>query len=114
MSSATANPVDEPVDSPDVVRETAGVDRVVKLLEKYRDKLIQEIAKHEELPNNHADRNKLSFQTQPLQTAMEKLARYTSGLIENARIPEIDKIELQLHLAEMEGALAAARQTFFR
>ena len=43
-----------------------------------------------------------------LNPAVTNLARYASGLIENSRIPEIDKIEIQLRLAEMQSEMENA------
>ena len=45
----------------------------------------------------------------PVIVAAEQLARYASGLIENARLPQLDKIELQLRNAELEAELIEAK-----
>jgi hypothetical protein len=121
--TATLSDAVETVDPPEVVRETAGVDRVLRLLILYRNKLRRAITDYQALPpiNNQghvpnpirdvalAEPHRKRFR--PLQPAVRKLAQYASGLIENARIPQLDKIELQLRLAELEAALDIATQT---
>jgi hypothetical protein len=96
----------EPVDPPEVVREKAGVDRVVRLQDEYQQKLR---LLRVERPNPVADRRWVRERARPLVIAAERLARYASGLIENARLPQIDKIELQLRNAELEAELIEAR-----
>jgi len=115
------DPEREPVDPPEVVRETAGVDRVLKLLIVYRNKLNRVIAEYREVaPTTGGKGNPVMdlLQGRPharpirnLRPAVTKLAQYASGLIENARIPQLDKIELQLRLAELESALEIATET---
>ncbi len=131
MSTATApdthRTTTEPVDSPEVVREKAGVDRVVRLQEEYRKKLRWLLKRYAEQKSNQgeststfftsktavlkakANRSWLNERARPLVSAAENLARYASGLIENARLPQIDKIELQLRNAELEAELIEAR-----
>ncbi|MFY7953245.1 MAG: hypothetical protein ACOVT5_12125 [Armatimonadaceae bacterium] len=119
----------EPVDPPEVVRETAGVDRVVRLQIEYRKKLRGLVKRHTEQnppessgatqPSRAAQvmiswlpkvpRPRLVKKVRPLLSAAERLARYASGLIESARIPQLDKIELQLRNAELEAELIEAR-----
>jgi len=53
----------------------------------------------------------IAEETFSLRPAVRKLAQYASGLIESARIPQLDKIELQLRLAELEFALEIATET---
>jgi hypothetical protein len=116
--------VTEPVDPPEVVREKAGVDRVVKLQVEYRDKVRKLTRRRQRLKSEeeqtpygqvHPD-TKLGIRistavsrSRPVIVAAERLARYASGLIESARIPQIDKIELQLRNAELEAELIEAR-----
>jgi len=111
------DPEREPVDPPEVVRETAGVDRTLGLLLLYRNKLrratadylaLPPIKSQSNVPNAIRDHRK---RFRPLLPALTKLAQYASGLIENARIPQLDKIELQLRLAELESALEIATET---
>ena len=95
---------------------------MLKLLVLYRKKLLRATAEYRELPNQpNAGRpgNPPSVlqaqphrkQLRPLRPAVTKLAQYASGLIESARIPQLDKIELQLRLAELESALEIATET---
>ncbi len=111
--------LDEPVDPPEVVREKAGVDRVVRLQAEYQEKL-RVLRERRPSPNGvsgggvkpaagRADPTWVRERARPLVVAAERLARYASGLIENARIPQIDKIELQLRNAELEAELIEAR-----
>ena len=123
MTATLSEPATETVDPPEIVRETAGVDRVLRLLVVYRRKLERAIGEYSDLPAignqagvanptrspAHVEPHRKRFR--PLRPAVLKLARYASGLIENARIPQLDKIELQLRLAELEAALDIATQT---
>ncbi len=131
MSTAvTADPVVPPTElvSPaEIVRLEAGVDRVVKLLDVYRTKLKRLRTSYNALdetqkptPASQAEwkiwqtaqsgKQEIANQLRKLKPAVTNLVRYTSGLIENARIPQIDKIELQLKLAETESALSNASE----
>ncbi len=103
----------DPVDPPDVVRAKVDVDRVLALLAEYRKELQAGIDEFKSATSmwGSGESKKVVSRLRPLQSAMERLARYASGLIENARIPEIDAIELQLQLAQMEGVLAVATET---
>ena len=93
----------------------------MKLLVLYRKKLLRATAEYRELPDqpNTGRGNPPSVlqaqphrkQFRPLRPAVTKLAQYASGLIESARIPQLDKIELQLRLAELESALEIATET---
>ncbi len=121
--STTVAAVEESVETPEVVREKAGVDRVVQLQVEYQEKLRLLC---EQRPNTGGTENGVSGggvkvsssradpkwvreRARPLVVAAERLARYASGLIENARLPQIDKIELQLRNAELEAELIEAR-----
>lgn len=117
------------VDPPEVVREKAGVDRTTTLIagcikkvrafNKRMRTTKQELARLQpkslfqevkaERDNLSADRTRQVARFRPVIVAAEELARYTSGLIENARLPQIDKIELQLRNAELEAELIEAR-----
>lgn len=119
MTATLSEPATEIVDPPEVVRVTAGVDRVLRLLVLYRNKLRRAVTDYKALPPSQMQANgpnpilsePLRKRFRPLQPAVRKLAQYASGLIENARIPLLDKIELQLRLAELEVELDIATQT---
>lgn len=122
MSTAVVPEVTEPVDPPEVVREKAGVERVVRLQAEYLEKLrllfklrpepnggVKVVGGSVKVLNKSVDANWVRERARPLVIAAEQLARYASGLIENARLPQIDKIELQLRNAELEAELIEAR-----
>ena len=111
------DPSSQSTDRSNEVREQAGVERVVRLLRVYRNKLVHLISEYEITPDKPAmvtfpskqKKNQATVkQFRPLRPAVTRLARYASGLIENTTLSEIDKIELQLRLVEMEAALDAA------
>jgi hypothetical protein len=123
-------PALEVVDSPEVLREKAGVDRTVQLQIEYRKKLRGLARRHRELsqqsdesPISSAfspaaqlqrrrlsdDRTKLLRRLRLVEAAANELARYASGLIEGSRIPQIDKVELRLRNAELEAELSETR-----
>ena len=118
----TPHDVTEPVDPPEVVREKTGVERVVRLQAEYLEKLRQLLSQRPDpkvgvkvvggsvgMRGTTVDASWVRERARPLVTAAERLARYASGLIESARIPQIDKIELQLRNAELEAELIEAR-----
>lgn len=110
MSEATADPLPSPtelVEQPQTVRQLAEVDRVLKLLVLYRKKLLRASTRFS--PSQNRLPHTRDFLR--LRPAVQNLARYASGLIQNVRISQIDKIELQLRLAEMESALDDAVRT---
>lgn len=129
MSTAVVPP-NEAVDPPEVVREMAEVDRTVSLQIEYRKKVRRLAARYGVLKQEKrqleeskeqtievlnkrrrlmTDEDRIKKKYRPVVVAAENLARYASGLIENARLPQIDKIELQLRNAELEAELIEAR-----
>ena len=123
MSTAVV-PAIEAVDPPEVVRDKAGVDRTVSLQIEYRKKLRQLLKRHDDLLHQtdeveresrssippQIEQVRLIRSYRPMVSAIEALVRYASGLIENARLPQPDKIELQLRNSELEAELQRVRQ----
>ena len=104
---------------PEVVRQEVGVDRVLNLLIEYRERLEKVMSEIEvqSIPTTgsvrvaspsiprHLPAGKEFLRMKP---ALIRLAAYSSGLIESARIPQLDKIELSLRLSELDAALDIA------
>ena len=81
------------IDPPEVVRELAGVDRVLKLLVLYRKKLLRAVAEYRELPtvpntgglgnpprpSTQGDPHRKQFR--PLRPAVTKLAQHAAVII---------------------------------
>lgn len=105
MSTAVVVP-NEVVDPPEVVREKAGVERTAELLVEYKKKVRSVNKRFEVATELHRQVKRF----RPVIVAAESLARYASGLVENARLPQIDKIELQLRNAELEAELIEAKR----